>query len=741
MYLGKPWRGYRAGYGVIALALVLACAVGLIQATPLVAQFPPEVRGVVVDEATRAPIPGVRVEVAASSLQTITRVDGSFILRGLLPGPQTIRVAMLGFRGDSLIVNAENGRVRAVHIVLRAESISLPELRVAANEAQFDLPGTSLLDRGAIEGSQARDLADLLETVPGVTVTRRGGAGSSATASIRGSSASQVLVLLDGVPLNSVLTGEVDLSTVLLNAVEEVRVLPGSESARFGAGALGGVISLKTRSSVDGDLTVALGTGSFGERAVSVAAAGGSSSGSPLRTSDWTGSLAGEWRDYNGDFRFDLPAVRGGGRATRENGSSSLLSLSGNGRWERGAAQLQARLSYFDLDRGMPGSIVQSSPTGQQSQTRTTLAVSASGGTLLRWSGAVDGQQQSVRFDDSSPPSGAAFHDTVDVWSLGLNGTASLSSGPVLVDVGIEGRSFEVQATSLSEDAPTTQNTLGTWVSGQVTREWKNGLTGSLTTGARADWHTHVDGLTISPSVGFTLASSKFATHLTISRSFSPPSFADQFFQEGVLVRPNPGLEPERVRREFEAGIAIRGLTLGPITLETGVDGFWSDVEGLILWFPDFQFIWSPENFDVERKGLEGRLSAILPEQALSFDGQVSAVWLEYTGPVLDGQVVYRPRWTGSGSLAKQLGSISARLEAQRIGARRTVPGSALNTLEPYWLTHLQLSTEIALGDWVGTPNLAVRNLLNHSAAMLVDYPFPGRSWNLEFRLRRENGA
>ena len=100
----------------------------------------------------------------------------------------------------------------------------------------------------------ARDYDDRFETVEdllhhaaGVRVRRFGALGSYSTASIRGSKAEQVLVLLDGVRLNSAHRGAVDLSTLSLRTIERIEVIRGGGSARYGSDAIGGVIVMTSR--------------------------------------------------------------------------------------------------------------------------------------------------------------------------------------------------------------------------------------------------------------------------------------------------------------------------------------------------------------------------------------------------------------------------------------------------------------------------------------------------------------
>ncbi|MFN3286710.1 MAG: TonB-dependent receptor plug domain-containing protein, partial [bacterium] len=74
-----------------------------------------------------------------------------------------------------------------------------------------------------------------------------GGPGGLLQPSVRGSTPQQVLVLLDGVPLNATAQLGVNLATLSLAEVERVEVLRGPYSAIWGSGALGGVVHVVTR--------------------------------------------------------------------------------------------------------------------------------------------------------------------------------------------------------------------------------------------------------------------------------------------------------------------------------------------------------------------------------------------------------------------------------------------------------------------------------------------------------------
>ena len=114
------------------------------------------------------------------------------------------------------------------------------------------------------ESSAGSTLADILDEVAGVRMRRLGGLESFATISIRGSSAAQVLVLRDGVPIGSASGAEVDLNEIPLNDVERIEVYRGPSAAHFGTGGLGGVVNLISRApDSTTDTRVEVGLGSF----------------------------------------------------------------------------------------------------------------------------------------------------------------------------------------------------------------------------------------------------------------------------------------------------------------------------------------------------------------------------------------------------------------------------------------------------------------------------------------------
>jgi outer membrane receptor protein involved in Fe transport len=111
------------------------------------------------------------------------------------------------------------------------------------------------------------DLPRLLSELPGMVITRYGSSGSLSTASVRGSGPNQVAVYADGVPLDSALTGSLDLSLIPLTGAQRIEVYRGSSPLGFGSAGMGGVLSVTSEAPARSGLSLHSGLGSFGTRA------------------------------------------------------------------------------------------------------------------------------------------------------------------------------------------------------------------------------------------------------------------------------------------------------------------------------------------------------------------------------------------------------------------------------------------------------------------------------------------
>jgi vitamin B12 transporter len=112
------------------------------------------------------------------------------------------------------------------------------------------VPGaSSTLTEGALEQRQTPFVLDALATLPGITVAQNGGFGGVASIRVRGASASQTLVLIDGVPVGdpSSPDGAYNAANLDTASISQIEVLRGPQSTLWGSNAIGGVVSITTR--------------------------------------------------------------------------------------------------------------------------------------------------------------------------------------------------------------------------------------------------------------------------------------------------------------------------------------------------------------------------------------------------------------------------------------------------------------------------------------------------------------
>jgi vitamin B12 transporter len=134
--------------------------------------------------------------------------------------------------------------------VLALSQTFLPDTVITASRVmqrtQDALPDVSLITRSDIDRSQAKDVPSLLVQLAGMEVTQSGGMGGVATLFMRGAESRHALVLVDGLPMNSLNFNLAALEHLPLSGIERIEVVRGNVSSLYGSAALGGVVQIFT---------------------------------------------------------------------------------------------------------------------------------------------------------------------------------------------------------------------------------------------------------------------------------------------------------------------------------------------------------------------------------------------------------------------------------------------------------------------------------------------------------------
>ena len=155
------------------------------------------------------------------------------------------------------------------------DSSFLQEVVVTANKYEKKQNQTgkvvSVISSEMLRQSGGRSLGELLNQVAGVTVPgANNNLGSNQTINIRGGSAGNTLILLDGIPVNdpSVISNYFDINLLSVDQIERIEILKGGHSTLYGSDAVAGVVNIISRKATQDQkkpaLNVSLSAGHFG---------------------------------------------------------------------------------------------------------------------------------------------------------------------------------------------------------------------------------------------------------------------------------------------------------------------------------------------------------------------------------------------------------------------------------------------------------------------------------------------
>lgn len=163
-------------------------------------------------------------------------------------------------------------------------SIPMPVIEVVGkrvDDAKRLTGSVVLVDREQIEAIQPLSTEDALRRVPGINIKSEEETSIVANFGIRGLSASESksLMLEDGVPVApGLFIGNERYFNPRIQRVENIEVLKGSASLRYGPSTIGGVVNYQTKNPQEGVL-ISARAGSYDMREVSVEAGATTASG------------------------------------------------------------------------------------------------------------------------------------------------------------------------------------------------------------------------------------------------------------------------------------------------------------------------------------------------------------------------------------------------------------------------------------------------------------------------------
>jgi vitamin B12 transporter len=462
-------------------------------------------------------------------------------------------------------------------VIVSATRIATPQAQVASS--------VTVITADQIDAQQARDLPSVLATVPGLDVVQTGGPGGQTSLFMRGTNSNHTKVLLDGIEISdpSGPTGAADVSKLLTGDIARVEVLRGPQSGLYGSDAIGGVVSITTKSG-EGPLSLTgmAEGGSFDTANQSVIASGsdGAFHYSTTVQHDHTGAVAVTPRDIlspgekrNDDFYDNVTATAKLGYDVADN-----FALGFTGHYNNSLGKITN--DGFDL------TTFESFPSYNRSRI-DTLQYDARGTAHLTL---ADGRfDQTVGFaysssvtSDADPDNGYSL-TAGNRTKLDWQGDIKVMDGQTLV-LGAETARDAIHLPlragfTTNAGYAELQSAFGDFADSASIRIDDNSRYGSKVT-----YH-------LAPE--FTVASTGTKLKATFGTGFKSPSLEDLFGPFGH----NPNLKPE-TSTGYDAGIE---QSLGD-GLSAGATWFHNDIRNLI----DFDASFKPVNVDKARtQGVE----------------------------------------------------------------------------------------------------------------------------------------
>ena len=587
----------------------------------------------------------------------------------------------------------------------------------------------TVITRDEIQRREARQVTELLRSVPGFSVSHTGAAGSQAQVRVRGAEANHILVLIDGVRANDPATGdEFRWEYLSTGNIERIEVVRGPQSSLWGSDAVAAVVHIITRSE-----QAASGINGYAEG----------------------GSFGTANAGLDGAFSGDRWTLSGGVESLTTDGSNVSRTGSENDDSDLTTANLSARFSATEalsFNVGMRSTdaysqfdpvdyFVTGLPTDGDVAT-DTRNLYARAGVALRRDGSDVSHELNVRYFDSDN------RNLVD----GIEGSATASDrftfayqtnvniGANVLTLALEREETEFEQSGAAVFGDPNQIQSMDTTSAIAEFQWLSLDRLAWIVSARADNNSDFDNaFNGRVSVAFELSDST-TLRSSIGTGQKNPTFIERFgYFPGQFVG-NPALKPER-STSYDIGF---DQSLGNDAIQLQVSLFRQDltdeINGFV--FDPVTFLSTAENMSGKSRRSGAELGA---RWAISDSVGVSAnyTYTDSTEQDFLGNDVHelrRPRHSGGVSLDFRTANerFSASLNADYGGTRSDIffppwpDPSEIVTLSNYWL--MDLAAHYRASDSV-TVFVKGSNLLDEDYEQVYGYQTLGRAAYLGVRV------
>lgn len=454
-----------------------------------------------------------------------------------------------------------------VSVSVAAESpVKLPEERITADTEEEDKlllsPGTLTVIKPQEMKGEQKNLPELLKMIPGLHIIEAKGRGAYTVASVRGSTAAEVSVFVDGILMNLGSEAAVDLSAIPVENVERIEVYRGYIPARFSGASMGGVINIITKRLSDPGGAISLGVGSYGKFKTNL------SYGIPL--GDGNFFFGANYERTDGDFEYwndnNTPySPEKGYEANRQNNgyrNTDFLMKWNNenwfvrGAWKKNDRELPYAAPGADKPTSLPGATLNTEQTDFSVERRQTTG-------KLDWGIKADYIYQDKKYDNPYDAAIGGWGETHNRYKTNRFGIAADGTLPVG-----DNHLLEFMANFSREELDVTGDIVSSLggLDGFSREEWNLQMQDTISLNKTGDfWLTPILRYNTSDGDGdfsWGLAlTKKIGDAWTVKVSGGSYNRAPNLYErygDGASIRPNPTLKWEE-GWQWDAGVTWTG--------------------------------------------------------------------------------------------------------------------------------------------------------------------------------------
>jgi len=224
----------RASYIFVVVFVIFVAGAG-----PAFGQSTGTVAGRASNAETGRPLPGVNVVAKGTERGASTGPEGQFTIDGLAPGTYTIQARFVGYAPRSVEVDVSAGETTRVRLALSPTTVGLDAVEVTASSKTTE--ASEKIQKADIQEANARTSGELMQTMSGVNVVRRGPVGLDPV--VRGLRETQVGVYVDGMRTFPAGPARMDspLSHTGPSTLQSVEVAKGPYALTWGGGQLSAI--------------------------------------------------------------------------------------------------------------------------------------------------------------------------------------------------------------------------------------------------------------------------------------------------------------------------------------------------------------------------------------------------------------------------------------------------------------------------------------------------------------------